>query len=220
MPKSEAYNMDALEYMKGLPDKHFSLVIADPPYGGGDNFAYKGQERFAKFDNTKPSRIFFDEIVRISQFQIIWGGNYFAKTLSETNAWIVWDKNNGESKMSDGEMAWTSFDRLLKIVKIHWTGSASLWEDTKGKIHICQKPVALYKWLLKNYAKEGDTIYDPMSGSGSSSIAAYEMGFDYVGTELDREYYEAAEKRFQKFIAQPKLFEPAEMYQPVQEELL
>ena len=187
-----------MEYVKDLPDKAFDLAIVDPPYGAGNNFAYKGEDRFKKFENEKPGQKYFNELFRISKNQIIWGGNYFAQSLPETNAWVIWDKNNGESLMSDGEMAWTSFDKLLKIIKIHWTGSASLWEDTKGKIHICQKPVKLYEWLLDNYAEQGNKILDTHLGSGSIAIACDKMGFDLVGCEIDKDYYDGACKRLKE----------------------
>jgi site-specific DNA-methyltransferase (adenine-specific) len=205
--------------MKEYPDKYFDLAIVDPPYGRGTNFAYKGEDKFRKFDNTRPTKEYFKELFRVSKNQIIFGGNYFAHDLPETNAWIFWDKNNGESKMSDGELAWTSLDILLKKFKIHWTGSASLWEDTNGKIHICQKPLALYKWLLTKYAKPNDKILDTHVGSASSLIACEEMGFDYIGFELDKDYYEAASKRIENYRKQEKIFKP-ERKEVIQETLL
>jgi len=201
-------NIDCMQGMAEYEDNHFDLAIVDPPYGAGDKLMAIGnayEKKYKTFDNKKPDKIYFDELFRVSKNQIIWGGNYFTSFLYETNAWIFWDKNNGESKGSDGEMAWTSLDILLKKFKIHWTGSASLWEDTNGKIHPTQKPVALYKWLLTKYAKEGDLILDTHVGSASSLIACEDMGFEYVGFEIDKDYYDSAQKRLKQFRSQLKL---------------
>ena len=193
--------MDCMEGMKDTPDKFYELAIVDPPYGAGDKLMSIGnayEKNYKTFENKKPDKKYFDELFRVSKNQLIWGGNYFTSFLYETNAWIFWDKNNGESKGSDGELAWTSLDILLKKFKIHWTGSASLWEDTHGKIHPTQKPVALYKWLLTKYAKECDKILDTHLGSGSIAIACYDLGFDLTGYEIDKDYFEAMTKRFEK----------------------
>ena len=193
--------MDCMEGLRDTPDKFYELAIVDPPYGAGDKLMSIGnayEKNYKTFENKKPDKKYFDELFRVSKNQLIWGGNYFTSFLYETNAWIFWDKNNGESKGSDGELAWTSLDILLKKFKIHWTGSASLWEDTHGKIHPTQKPVALYKWLLTKYAKQGDKILDTHLGSGSIAIACYDLGFDLTGYEIDKDYFEAMTKRFEK----------------------
>lgn len=211
MRASEFLNIDCMDKDKGMPsypDKYFDLAIVDPPYGAGDKLMTIGnayEKNYKTFENKKPSKQYFDELFRVSKNQIIWGGNYFTSLLYETNAWIFWDKNNGESKGSDGELAWTSLNILLKKFKIHWTGSASLWEDTNGKIHPTQKPVALYKWLLTKYAKPNDKILDTHVGSASSLIACEDLGFDYVGYELDTGYYKSACKRIEQFRSQLKL---------------
>jgi site-specific DNA-methyltransferase (adenine-specific) len=130
---------------------------------------------------------------RISKNQVIWGANYFTKYLPKSMGWIVWDKGQHGLSMSDGELAFSSFERALRINTINRGALAR-----EGTIHPTQKPIALYAWILKNYAHEGDKIFDPFLGSGSSRIAAYKLGFDFVGCELDKDYYEAQEERFKK----------------------
>ena len=193
------YNDDCMNVMKTFKDKQFDLAIVDPPYGIGasemqmGNNAKKKWSKGKNWDNETPTAEYWEQLFRVSKNQIVWGGNYFELPL--TKSWIVWDKNNGESGFADGEMAWTSFNKPMRIKKIHWTGSASNWEDTNGKIHPTQKPVALYKWLLKNYAKEGDTILDTHFGSLSIGIACHDLGFELTAIELDKDYYKAGKKR-------------------------
>ena len=207
-----------MEYMQTLKDKSVSLAIVDPEYGiGADekNSVKKLQSKKSaslsknygsqRWDGDTPEDNYFNELFRVSKHQIIWGGNYFTSNLRETNAWIIWDKNNGESLGSDGEMAWTSLNFLLKIWKIHWTGSASLWEDTQGKIHATQKPVKLYLRCLMEFAKQGDLILDTHAGSGSSIIACEKLGFDYVAFENDPEIYAAASRRISILRSEPEL---------------
>lgn len=203
MPTSEVYNMDCMEGMAKYPDKYFELAIVDPPYGLGKKI-YSGGTKGCKFhtlfgenkwDDNIPSDEYFIELFRISKNQIIWGGNYFP--LLPTRCIIIWDKLKGDNNFSMFELAWTSFDKPCKIYKQVSSGD---------RIHPTQKPVKLYKWLLTNYAKQGDKILDTHLGSGSSRIAAYDMGFDFVGYELDKDYYLAQEKRFNDFKQQLKLF--------------
>jgi site-specific DNA-methyltransferase (adenine-specific) len=204
------HHIDCMEYMARYPDNYFDLAIVDPPYGigankmtlgNGKNKIYRGEK---DWDLEIPPKPYWIELKRVSKNQIIWGGNYFE--LPPSKCWVVWDKNNGKSDFADGEMAWTSFNKPMRIKKIHWCGSASNWEDTNGKIHPTQKPVALYKWLLKNYAKEGDKILDTHLGSGSIAIACHDMGFDLEGCELDKDYFEAASKRFETHKSQLRIF--------------
>lgn len=198
-PVSEIFNMNCLEYMKTLPDKYFDLCIADPPYGIGASKMTMGSGKNKKWkkkdwDSSIPKKAVFDEILRTCKNIVIWGGNYF--DLPKTKSWIVWDKGiYGDTSFADGELAWTNFNTVLRIANIRYKGF--LGAD-KIKIHPTQKPVALYSWLLKNYGKEGDKIFDPFLGSGSSRIAAYKMGFDFVGCEIDEEYFRLSEERFQK----------------------
>ena len=161
-------------------------------------------------DLNAPEQSYFDELFRISKNQIIWGANHFISRMPfDSSCWIVWDKDNGATDFADCELAWTSFDTAVRKFKFKWQGM--LQQDMKNKesrIHPTQKPIALYKWLLTNYAKQGDKILDTHLGSGSSRIAAYDLGFDFTGFELDKEYFEAQEKRFQNHIAQGQLFTP------------
>ena len=222
-PISRVYNIDCIEAMKQIPDNYFQLSLVDPPYGIGAS----NDSRFGKFftvhlngkktkypakdykksewDNNIPDDLYFSELKRVSKNQIIWGGNYY--NLGKTNCYLVWDKRNGESNNSDCELAWTSFDTAVRMFSYKWNGM--LQQDMKNKedrIHPTQKPVQLYKWLLKNYAKEGDKILDTHLGSGSSRIACYDGGFDFVGCELDKDYFDASVKRFEIFKSQLTLF--------------
>jgi len=161
-----------------------------------------------EWDKAKPTAEYFQELRRVSMNQIIWGGNYFTSALAESKGWIYWKKNTN-GLFADGELAWTSFDTPLKEFQFTWNGL--LQEDMKHKEkrqHPTQKPVALYKWLLTNYAKQGQTILDTHLGSQSSRIAAWDLEFSFTGFELDLDYFTAGNERFARHIAQPKLFEP------------
>lgn len=202
MPESNVFNMDCMEGMKAFPDKFFELAIVDPEFGIGIGksprlVTDKGLE--AKSWDDKPiDPTYFTELFRVSKDQIIWGGNYYS--LPANQHCIIWDKMQPET-LSFGmfDYAWTSFDGSNKIFR-------QSVQIEKDKIHPTQKPVALYKWLLKNYAKEGDKILDTHLGSGSSRIAAYDMGFDFWGYELDKDYFDASCKRFEQYKAQLKMF--------------
>lgn len=200
-PISEVYNMDCVEYMKSIPHKYFDLAICDPPYGIGQNWKKdKGTKLYnhtsSYKNNTIPDKEYFDELFRVSKNQIIWGGNYFTEYLPARNSWIVWDKKRNfvKQKMSEGELAWTSFNIPLRIAEFMWCG-AVVCEKRYGK-HPHEKPTMLYKWLLSNYAKQGNRILDTHLGSGSSRIASYKMGFDFYACEIDRQYFDAQEERF------------------------
>jgi site-specific DNA-methyltransferase (adenine-specific) len=203
---SEVTNEDCMEGMARYPDKYFDLAIVDPPYGiGAENHAGKkenGWKQWVKknWDNEIPNNEYFNELFRVSKNQIIWGGNYMTEYLHASMGWIIWDKGQRDFSLADGEMAWTSFNKAMRIWEFARAKTIS-----DNKIHPTQKPVALYKWLLSNYAKQGDKILDTHLGSGSSRIAAYEMGFDFTAFELDAEYFEAQEKRYKAHIAQLKL---------------
>lgn len=209
----ELLHMDCMEYMRGLPDKAFELAIVDPPYGL--NMAKERPRKDGRFDHNVPrawdekipDMEYFNELSRVSVNQIIWGGNYFP--LPPTQGFIFWYKQNPVDNFSDGELAWTSFSRPAKCFNFKYYGNVEGNTSAPEKIHISQKPVKLYEWLLTNYAKPGDRILDTHLGSGSSAIAAHNLGFEFVGTELDRDYYEAAVKRFNAHAAQKSLFSPA-----------
>jgi site-specific DNA-methyltransferase (adenine-specific) len=194
--------------MARYPDKYFELAIVDPPYGIGASEMTMGSGKNKKYkkgknwDTKTPSKDCFKELFRVSKNQIILGGNYFPLPL--TKSWIFWDKGiNGDCDFADGELAWTSFNKVLRIAPIRYKGF--LGAD-KERIHPTQKPVALYKWLLHNYAKQGDKILDTHLGSGSIAIACHDYGFDLTACELDKEYFDAAMKRIQNHTAQGSLF--------------
>jgi len=193
--------------MKQCEDKQFDLAIVDPPYGigmDGGNVGYKGFNNFEKkgWDKAIPEQEYFEELFRISKNQIVWGGNYFG--LPATRCFLVWDKGEGfyNRTYAECELAWTSFDK--NTVKYKRDPLAK--GDYKGKIHPTQKPINLYKWLLMNYAKEGDKIFDSHLGSGSIAIACNDLGFDLVGTEIDSDYFNKANKRIELAKKQQTLF--------------
>jgi len=199
----ELLNIDCMEYMKGLEDNAFDLAIVDPPYGIGDTWSKQRKDRFYKQgklhsyqNDQRPAAGYFNELIRISKNQIIWGGNYYTDYLSPTNAWVIWDKvrNADVTYMSEAEIAWTSFKKVMRIIQLLWDGARKC-ENTE-KIHPHQKPVKLYQSLLKIYAAPGQKIIDTHLGSGSSAIAAHYFGCDFVGCEIDKDYYDAALSRF------------------------
>lgn len=213
------YNMDCMEYMRTLPDKAFDLAVVDPPYGIGESGKNnksrtklaKAQDYkpFAGLDKSPPNKECFLELARVSKNQIIFGANHFADKLPHpaSSCWIVWDKENGGNDFADCELAYTSFRTAVKIFRFRWQGM--IQGDMKHKenrIHPTQKPVALYTWIFKRYAKPGDKILDTHLGSGSSRIAAYDAGLDFVGCEIDKYYFKAQEERFAEYTAQCSLF--------------
>ena len=201
-------NIDCMQGMAEYEDNHFDLCICDPPYGieraeGIEMGNWKREIHKKKdWDNEAPKKEYFTELFRVSKNQIIWGGNYFIEHLFNTRCMLVWDKKNGTNPMSDCELAWTSFDSSVrKYVYSH------IQDYNAGidRIHPTQKPITLYKWLLTKYAKEGDLILDTHVGSASSLIACEDMGFNYVGFEIDKDYYDSAQKRLTQFRSQLKL---------------
>jgi len=179
--------------MKDIPDNYYELAIVDPPYGlnlDGGQLGYSKHEK-KTWDSQPPDNIYFQELFRISKNQIIWGFNHFLEKLKSTKGIIFWNKHQN-GYFAEGELAWCS----MGTVKYY---DRAYQKDIGNKIHPTQKPVALYKWILTNYAKPNDKIFDSHVGSGSSRIACYELGFDFVGCELDPDYWEAQEKRFQTF---------------------
>lgn len=189
-----------MQGMAQFPDKFFELAIVDPPYGIGisDNPVRQAHQK-KKWDAAIPDKSYFDELFRVSRNQIIWGGNYFP--LPPTQNLIVWDKEQPlEFSLAMCEFAWCSVQRPAKMFR-----RSVLLEN--NKIHPTQKPVALYRWLLHNYAKPGDKILDTHVGSASSLIACHEKGFQYVGFELDPDYYRAAKERMDKARAQVSIFD-------------
>ena len=206
---SEVYNMDCVAGMREYPDKYFDLATVDPPYGIGMAKGIEVGNWNRKIHTTKvwddatPTAEYWTELFRVSKNQIVWGGNYFIEYLKNTRCFIFWDKKNGTNFMSDGELAWTSFDSSVRRFAYN-----HIQDFNKGidRIHPTQKPIDLYTFCLINYAKEGDLILDTHLGSGSSRIAAYKGGFNFVGFVIDAEYYNKQNKRFNDFISQLRMF--------------
>lgn len=198
-------NEDNMQLMSRYPDNYFELAIVDPPYGinAGKMTMGSGKHKFKQgknWDSEIPSEAYFKELFRVSKNQIIWGGNYFPLPLN--NNWIIWDKLNPNLSFSEAELAWCSINKNIRIFKRY-----SAMEDEDGKKqHPTQKPVALYKWLLDKYAKDGDKILDTHLGSGSIALACHDYGFELTACELDTEYYEKAVERIKNHVAQQKLF--------------
>jgi len=209
MPISTVYNINCNKYMATVPDKYFDLAIVDPPYGinrsknfGAKEFGWTQHKR-SEWDNEIPTAEYFEELFRVSKNQIIWGGNYMVKYLTPSMGWIFWDKGQREFSTSDGELAYSSFQKKLKVIDL--SRGKALADNGGETIHPTQKPVQLYKWLLKNYAKEGDKIFDSHMGSQSLRIACYDGEFDFWGCELDLDYYNAGVKRFEIFKSQQRI---------------
>ena len=206
-PISQVFNSDCIEGMKQYPDKYFDLAIVDPPYGIGrsgqtETFTKNPKHKRKHFadkgwDTQTPSVGYWNELFRVSKNQIIFGANYFTEHLPASMGWIFWDKGQDLS-MSDGELAYSSFNRALRRVIIN-RGQLMI---EGGTVHPTQKPIKLYDWLLHNYAKQGDRILDTHLGSGSSRIAAYKAGYDFTAFEIDKEYFDKQEKRFNDFKSQ------------------
>ena len=204
---SVVYNEDCVEGLKRFSDNHFDLAIVDPPYGLGKRTTDGGSKkntqtkfmddiRRSNWDDNVPTAEYWEQLFRVSKNQIVWGGNYFGLPAHRT--FIVWDKMTYVPTMSQIEQAWTSFDSPARLYKIN--------SNNANRIHPTEKPVALYKRLLNEYAKEGDLILDTHLGSGSSRIAAHKAGLNFTGFEIDKDYYEAQEKRFKDFVSQLRMF--------------
>ena len=214
------FNQDCLPAMKEMPDNAFDLAIVDVQYGldiirsgsvGGNNCAPVKDYGAKEWDREPPSAAYFSELRRVSVNQIIWGANHFISRIPfDSPCWIVWDKDN-TGNFADCELAWTSFQTAVRIFRFRWNGM--IQQNMKHKeirIHPTQKPVALYKWLLKNYAKPGQTILDTHLGSGSIAIACHDYGYDLTAYEIDKEYFEAATERIERHKAQGQLFQAGE----------
>jgi len=200
------YNADCMEVMKTFKDKQFDLAIVDVPYGIGEDGSKNHTRRnlakpqdykpYVGNDANAPDAEYWIELFRISKNQIVWGANHFISKLPfDSSCWIVWDKDN-TGDFADCELAWTSFNTAVR--KFKWTWNGMLQQNMKNKqkrIHPNEKPVQLYKWILQNYAKEGDTILDTHFGSLSIGIACHDMKFDLTAIELDADYYEQAKQR-------------------------
>ena len=226
MKPSGFYLGDCMDAMREFPDKFFELAVVDVPYGiGASDYSRAGtmygkslakcaDYKIKQWDDNSPAQEYFDELLRISKNQIIWGANHFiSKIPFNSSCWIVWDKVNGNNGYADCELAWTSFDSAVRQFTYQWHGM--LQQDMKNKetrIHPTQKPIALYTWLLQNYAHQGDKILDTHVGSASSLIACHRMGFEYWGFELDADYFKAATERLEREKSMQPLFAPQEIY--------
>ena len=219
-------NEDCMELLSRYEDNHFDLAIVDPPYGigadvaqnkaaenrkkaKGKNKSGRGWKEYKKtnWDNAIPTNEFFIELLRVSKRQIIWGGNYFSYLWQFSNSFIIWNKQQREFSLADGELAWYSkTNKAMRIFDFSRGGALANNKNNGGRLHPTQKPVKLYEWLLMKYAKQGDTILDTHLGSGSIAIACHNLGYDLTGCEIDKEYYEAAIKRINQHKAQKKLW--------------
>ena len=205
---NKLYNMDCMDGMKEFPDKYFELAIVDPPYGIGDRLTDGGHkknpmEKYRKSYEQKrwdvaPSKEYFSELFRVSVNQIIWGGNYFE--LPPTRGILCWDKMQMMPTFSRWEYGWTSFDKPAKTFECRSQAT------DEARFHPTQKPIALYEWLLTHYAKPGDKILDTHVGSTSSLVACHNMGFDYIGFEIDSDYWKAATERLEAVKSQVRLW--------------
>ncbi len=203
-------NDDCMNIMPNYPDRYFDLAIVDPPYGisedGAKNHSRGLLAEPTKFtpkdwDKNSPDKSYFDELLRISKNQIIFGANHFiSKIPYNSSCWIVWDKQNGTTDFADCELAWTSFKTAVRKYEFMWNGM--LQGDMKNKqkrIHPTQKPIQLYDWILRNYAKKDYKILDTHLGSGSIAIACHNFGVkEFVGIEIDKEYFDSSKERFEK----------------------
>ena len=210
------YQWDCMELLKQTPDNYYGLCIVDPPYGmenmtaGGRGISGWTSHVRKSWDGIVPDAKYFDELRRVSCDQIVWGANYMTEHLPASMGWIFWDKGQRDFSLADGELAWTSFRRALRVFEYaRWSA------NQEAKIHPTQKPVALYRWLLKNYAKPGQKILDTHGGSMSIAIACDIEGYDLTLCELDPDYFAAGKKRLEQHQAQPRLFD-APTPQPVQ----
>ena len=223
MMHNEVKLIDCMEYMKTVPDKYFELAIVDPPYGIKRLSVEEHRDPNSKFrrsmskmvdsakswNSEKPTQEYWNELFRISREQIIWGANNF--TLPESEYFCVWDKMQTVDNFASAELAWVSMNEWKKPAKVFRYQIHKCRSVDGDKIHPTQKPIALYKWLLKNYAKPNDKIFDSHVGSGSSRIACYDMGFDFMGCELDADYWKAQDERFKSHAMQGDLFSGSDL---------
>ena len=208
---SVVYNEDCVEVLKRFSDNHFDLAIVDPPYGNIDAIGLSDNKKKGKqatkrkgyhlFENIAPDNEYYLQLERVSKNQIVWGGNF----LGLCGGVIVWQKNG--TAFGEAEVAICSTHKSVKVFEYTWNGMIQQnMKDKEIRIHPTQKPVALYEWILHNYAKPNDLILDTHLGSGSSRIACHKMGFNFTGIEIDPKYYEAQEKRFKDFVSQLRMF--------------
>jgi site-specific DNA-methyltransferase (adenine-specific) len=211
MRGSIVHNLDCMIGMREFPDKHFDLAVVDPPYGFNTNSTAILNFRMSEGEknwNVAPDNNYWNELIRVSKHQIVWGGNYFPQLwVNGCRGFIYWHKGNPVENFADGELAWTSFNKNAKQVDYRYYGNLEGKTSAPEKIHPTQKPVALYTWIYQNYLPQGGTVIDTHLGSGSNRIAADKAGnIDFTGYELDPDYFAAQEKRWRNYKAQLTLF--------------
>ena len=203
-------NEDNMKLMARYEDNYFDLAIVDPPYGIDvtkmtlGNGKKKINRGTSDWDSKTPTPEYFNELRRVSKNQVIWGANYMTENLPPSMGWVYWDKGTGANDFSDGELAYTSFNKALRAYKVSWVGANA--NNGTPRIHPTEKPVKLYEWLLMNYAKKGDKILDTHLGSGSIALACHNLGFPLVACELDKDYYDSALKRLKQHQQQIRIF--------------
>ena len=219
MEKNKIYQTDCLDFMKNLTDNYFDLIITDPPYGidapnkegesnqRGKSLTKRKDYGICDWDKSKITKEYINEMLRVSKNIIIFGGNYYANWLNPSSCWIVWDKVTGNNDYADCELAWTSFERAVRQFKFMWKGMFQENMNWKEKrVHPTQKPVALGRWILEKFANKGDKIFDPFAGSGSFLVACKQLGFEYIGCEVNKTYVDIAERRLcQKTLSEVSL---------------
>lgn len=203
-------NMDCMKLMSEFPDKYFDLAIVDPPYGIGANRMTLGNGKKKIFrgssdwDDSIPSKEYWDELFRVSKDQVVWGANHMIEYLKPTSSWLFWDKGTCENDFSDGELAWTSYGGALRKITKSWVGANA--KDECNRIHPTQKPIYLYGWILNKLAQKGDKILDTHLGSGSIAIACHDYKFDLTACEIDKQYFDSTMKRISNHVSQTVLF--------------
>ena len=209
--KNRIINADFRDIIKELPDKSVDLLLTDPPYAidivrqlvKKDPYQKHGYKSWdlKEWDKERPTKKDFEEMIRVSKNQIIWGGNYFADLLPASQGWLVWNKGQRDFSLADGELAWTSYDKALRIFDY---SRAQALRD--GKIHPTQKPVALFEWILNLRTKENDLILDCYSGSGTTAVACYNTRRNFICIEKDSDYYKSSVERLETIQAQMRIF--------------
>lgn len=213
----ELFLGDCLEYMKTMPMGSVDCVLTDPPYGVGRDEGFEGFEGFGGFgtpiartryagdwDDKRPDKIYFDELLRVGKLALVFGGNYFADYLPVGKHWVVWDKKQTMPTFGDCELVWTNSPRKsVKWIQREWNG---LLGKEEKREHATQKPVKIMAWLIENYTHPGNTIFDPFMGSGTTGVACVQLGRNFIGCEIDPKYFAIAEERIAQAEMQPQLF--------------
>ena len=206
MPEINFYNTDCIEFMKSKPDKCYDLAIVDPPYGINFAKTHTGKgwtvRESKDWDKGIPPTEYWEQLFRVSKNQVVWGGNYMTEFLPPSMGWIFWDKGQRDFSLADGELAWTSFNKALRVYEY----SRAKLNNNRGGLHPTEKPVQLYRWILTKYAEKGMKILDTHGGSMTHAIAADMEGFDLDICEIDKEYFDSGVKAFTNYKLQTKLF--------------